>query len=741
MELILDKINIALIITGLLNLYLGIIIYTKSNKKINKIYAWDVFAIVSWTIAMILFRSSAQESALFWCIILYIAPTFIASTFLYFTYLFPTQIEKNIKKKKLIIFTINIILVILIAIPGLIIKGVNIRSGQEKEIIFGFLYFIYFLYIAGYFTYGFIRLYKKFLKTRSIKKMQIIYLLAGYIVGANLAFVTNLTMPWLGYFYLNWLGQIASLFLVICTCYAIIRYRLMDIKIATRNYLFYILYIAIIFILTIVLKYAYLSMGLDSYHWSFCLMMITFIALTINLANIIYFKFVNKYIFTSLYSTSKIIGKINTNINSTLDIKKIYHYIYEILEETMSPKVNAIFFYDYKKKEYIMQDNNGFTFDKKIKIKKQDIFYYHEAFIKKNRIVINEEVKNNPKLKTIAQASIKTLDKFNIALLTPLKTKNKIIGLMALGDKNTRGMYNSIDIRVLKVIGNQLAMVIENSRLYEETKEQKQAIQDFSKNLEKKVLDQTKDIQEKSKSLKETNKKLQKSLSLKTEILGTAAHQLRTPMTRIINMLDLLRDDTVTEEKEVKKYITDSFIETQGLIRIVNDFLTAAKLKTDVKQERILQMSVNLNEQLIKAQYDHRMLAERKKIKLSLTLPKKKLPIIIADPQNIAHALSNLVNNAVNYTSEGEVNISADQDKEFIYIKISDTGIGIPEKTQKNLFQQFVRAENANDGHADGSGLGLYIAKKMIEAHPKGKLYLESSQLNKGSVFVIKLKV
>jgi len=115
MEILFDKINIILIITVFLNLILGLLIYSRGrDRKINIVYSLNVVTIIVWILAMIFYRSANAENNLFWCIILYISPTFIASSFLYFTYIFPFQINKTLFFKKWLIFLGNIIIVVLI---------------------------------------------------------------------------------------------------------------------------------------------------------------------------------------------------------------------------------------------------------------------------------------------------------------------------------------------------------------------------------------------------------------------------------------------------------------------------------------------------------------------------------------------------------------------------------------------------------------------------------------------------
>jgi hypothetical protein len=190
--IVLDWINVVLLITAILNLALGLVIlFNGSTKKINKVYFWNIVAIIAWVLAMFFFRSASQDIAVLWGKILYISPTFIASSLLYFTYIFPSTKDKYINSKKVVIFLINFLVVFLVIMPDFIIEDVYLRSDQEKFIKFGNFYFIYFLYTLGLFSFAFIRLFRKYINLTGKEKSQVLYLLIGYAIAANLAFLTN----------------------------------------------------------------------------------------------------------------------------------------------------------------------------------------------------------------------------------------------------------------------------------------------------------------------------------------------------------------------------------------------------------------------------------------------------------------------------------------------------------------------------------------------------------------------
>jgi signal transduction histidine kinase len=136
---------------------------------------------------------------------------------------------------------------------------------------------------------------------------------------------------------------------------------------------------------------------------------------------------------------------------------------------------------------------------------------------------------------------------------------------------------------------------------------------------------------------------------------------------------------------------------------------------------------------------DLKELAIEKKIDLQLILPTKKVAPILTGADFLEQAIYNLVDNAIKYTQKGFVKVELSGDGGELMVKVSDSGIGIPAADQKKMFDKFSRAKNAVNMYTDGTGLGLFIAKQIIEAHDGGSLGFVSKE-GEGTTFTIKLK-
>jgi signal transduction histidine kinase len=232
--LTLDLQTILISISIVMNTVLGILIFSRRRDEYaNKVYVFNIICIVWWSVMIVIYRL-ARTHLLGWTMGLYIAPTFIASSFLYFTFLFP-DVHPRIALRRWYLPAIalaNIAIVAATLMPGMIIQSVDYVPNAEKIIHFGWFYIAYASYISCFFGLGlFILAEKLMLIADPIKHRQILYLLWGYLLASTLAMVTNLTLPYLGIFVLNWLGQVFTVFMVLPVTYAIFKHRLFDVKV------------------------------------------------------------------------------------------------------------------------------------------------------------------------------------------------------------------------------------------------------------------------------------------------------------------------------------------------------------------------------------------------------------------------------------------------------------------------------------------------------------------------------
>jgi len=520
--------NIFLIIIAIANLILGLFSYFRNRKsKINLTWGVSCSTVVFWTIAMVLYRSTDQESSIFWCKILYISATLIPSTLLFFTILFPSEDFSFSKLQKFLIFFPNFIIILLISWPGFIIKDVIWRFGQEKEIIWGPGYPLYALYIIGYFSYLLFNLFKKYQRSSGLLKMQLKYMFVGILCSILFGTIFNLFLPSFGNFRFNWLGQITTIFYIGFITAAITRYHLFEIRV----------------ILTEVL--------------------VSLIALVL--------------LFQALTAPTFIL---------------------------------------------------------------------------------------------------------------------KILGLGVLSLFGVAGYF------LIKSVIREIELRAKLEVLYGELKKLDDA---------------------------------------KSEFISIASHQLRTPLTAIKGYVSMMLEKDYGEiPDKMNQPLTNVYASNERLINLVGDILNISKIeagKMEMEWEK-----ASLEDLILDIMNELKVKADAKKLYLTFVKPTVPIPLISIDKNKMRQVIMNFIDNSIKYTEKGGTTIELRRMNSEVRIKVSDTGMGIDKEYIGRLFQSFSRANVGAKTHPEGTGLGLYIARKYIEMH-KGRVWVESPGKGHGSSFFIELPV
>ena len=225
----------------------------------------------------------------------------------------------------------------------------------------------------------------------------------------------------------------------------------------------------------------------------------------------------------------------------------------------------------------------------------------------------------------------------------------------------------------------------------------------------------------------------------KTEFVSIASHQLRTPLSVIKWYVEmLLSGDVGAVSEKQTEYLQEIYTSSEHMVELVNSLLDVSRLELGtLKPNRESVSTIDIARDVIKEQTIN---LDKKKIKLSFTFD-TKIPSIYADPKLVRMVMQNLLSNAIKYTPD-KGNIHMDYSiykKESILFKISDNGYGIPRQQQGQIFTKFFRADNIRTKITEGTGLGLYIIKMIIDNYG-GKVWFESKE-NKGTTFYMSIPV
>lgn len=302
----------------------------------------------------------------------------------------------------------------------------------------------------------------------------------------------------------------------------------------------------------------------------------------------------------------------------------------------------------------------------------------------------------------------------------PLFSGKKAIGVIVFAGSKDKDAVTVRNKNILRAFSSHIGSAIDNARLYEKTEEQMEEVAKLNKTLEK------------------ANQELKELWNIKSEFLHIASHQLRTPLTAIRGMISmwLAGDFDGLSEEQRKEMLGRIATSTERLNGITNDMLSALEHEGGIARLQFQEVSVvEMLKDIVStlgAEY------AEKGLYLRFGEMEQNIPLVEADPNYLSQVFSNLIDNACKYTREGGTEVSVRKKGKYVEVTVKDTGIGVMPQDKKKLFDKFTRGENAMAENASGSGLGLFIVKKILDEQ-NGKISFDSAGEGKGTTFKVAL--
>lgn len=708
---------------------LGIIVYVKNRKgAVNKAFSYFAFCVFFWSAAYYFWQTASNAtSALFYCRLLMAGAIFIPVTYLHFVLVL---IKKADKKRNFLIVSYCLFFIFLLTdLTPLFVNRVepllNFSFWPRPGVAFHLFLSSWFAYVC-YTTY---LLYTAYKSSIGLIRDQVKYVLWGFIIGfiagsSNYLLWYKIPIPP----FLNIFGSVY----VAGMAYSIIRYRFMDIRIVARKAFVFIGQAALTYLTFYLVAWIYLENFGSIFNNTSYLVGALIAPIFVGIFywfNHISQKFANKYLFAGLYNYQKTISDLTNKLTTIINLDQIIDLVVDTIRDTMRLERSGVLLREERQGaiNYKIERVAGFNEENGISLVKDSFLTNYLAKIQKP--LVREELGFLSDIDKDAQEKEKFINlkeqmtKIEASLCLPLISNNILIGIIVLGGKVSGDAYTKEDLELLGVLANQAAIAIENARLYHE-------VNDLNQNLQAKVEEQTRDIVKKAEHL-------QKLLKMRSEFLDIASHQLRTPVSVIKGTLSMMREGDFEKisEAEQYKFVDNMYFKSLKLEGIINDILIASEMDTAEFAINIFE-EVDLDALLEKIVNDHQLDAQGKDLRLIYKKLFNQKFNIKGNPKFLEQVFNNLIDNAIKYTSKGFVTVSLSKEDNDALVEIKDTGIGIPQEDQAKLFKKFVRAKNARNTYTDGSGLGLYIVKEIIDHHPGAKIWLISKE-NLGTAFYL----
>lgn len=683
---------IALVVSVAVSAAIGFFVYARNPRSIiNLLYAVLTLALILFALANYL--SLQTTNRLFYIRAVIFFSTVIVATLYYLVSLLGSRTKKLNKIQG---FGIALTVVVLILEPTpLIFSGISGGDNPVPVPNFAAPFFIAHLFV--FLSASFILLIKKIKASRGMQRLQYSYLLIGITPVFAFAPITGFIMPVVfKNASLIVLSPLYTTFFVCLVGYAIVRHRLFDINFFVIRS---VAYLTSLFMLSL---FCVAPMVLLFFHFfhknastaTVLLVIGISVAATYLLQYIrdLFDKLTSKLFYRYYYDPQDVLDKLSDVVVHTVDAEGLRSKSASVLRDSLKPS-----FVEFA----LASDGENSLAPLADKIAK---------YTKSNLISVDDN-RLSSQLSDLLRES-------GVALAVKLRTKHENLGYIVLGYRESGEVYSERDRRLVSTAADEIAISLQNALRFEQ-------IQRFNETLQEKVADAT-------RRLSETNRKLRMMDETKDDFIGMASHQLRTPLTSVKGYLSLVLDgDAGKITSQQRKLLTQAFISSQRMVFLIADLLNVSRLKTG--KFVIETAPVNLSDMITDEINQLQETATARELTLDFHKP-AHFPTIDLDETKTRQVVMNFLDNAVYYTpSGGHIEVSLTETPKSIELHVKDNGIGVPKAEQHHLFSKFYRAKNAQKARPDGTGLGLFMAKKVVIAQG-GAIIFESKE-GEGSTF------
>ncbi len=710
-----------LVLAAFGSIVLSVLLLSQGRNNLTNLLAAGInICVAIWSLAILVFMHATDPnvglvSAKFYYIVTAIFAALLA--------IFATVFPRGDKPPHGLVWFASIAAALmsgLLLIPNFMTVSVITFGNSSNYIVVDHAsYFLFCLYFIGFFSTGFIIMARKFGSYKHHIRSQAGSYLIGIIAMSLPGFVTNLYLPYFAVYDYIWIGPAMASIFVASVTYGIVKHGMFDVRLASVRTLAYILSLGTLAGLYILLA-SWLS-GLffpgqyNTNQQSINVVLALVLVFVFQPIKHFFDKLTKRIFYSDSYDTDTFYAHLNRLLTHTSDLRFLLERVSNEINTTLNGAHASLFVYvrGESRSNYV----NAGTIDYQ-RVPIADIRTIDDYILTSGiEPIITEELDDaNKSLRRL-------LISHRIAVALPLVKDKTVLGYFMLGERRS-GSYKTRDIRLLATISDELIIAIENALAIQQIKE-------LNANLQQRISEATSE-------LRASNAQLRRLDEAKDEFVSMASHQLRTPLTSVKGYISMVIEGDVGKITPTQKHLlNEAFNSSERMVHLINDFLNVSRLQTGkfIIDSRPIDLAKVVQEELESLESN----ASTRNLKFKYKIP-KKFPVMDLDEGKMRQVIMNFADNAIYYSKEGktiEVSLSADGNRCRFMVK--DKGIGVPVAERAQLFTKFYRATNARRQRPDGTGVGLFLAKKVINAHG-GDVIFESEE-GKGSTFGFSLPI
>lgn len=677
-----------------------VVLSANAKSTVNRAYAWYLIFNCIWGFASFLnFLNIAPSEELIVNVVqrgVGIVPSFIA--FLYFSLVF---LKKNARWWMIFLIPTAIIYLFIFAY-GLIITVADTdlgAYGPHGRLIPGPIFFEGLGYMIVISLIPIALLCLEFLRgsREKVYRSKLRFLLFASFIITLFSILYNLNPKFWEFPY----DTIGSLVGVVVIIYAMLKYELVDINTYFRNLLVHTLLTSFVMAIYIMIIAQLQNLFLDvvgEYFWWLAFVMALMLGMLFRPINDWIIKKLDKLFYRQRYDYRQTLVKFATEVGDILDLGVLSNSIVEIIKEAMGAKFVYIYHTDGKGNITAMGSAPA-----EISFNKEDTII--KSLSQEERVLTLDEATRF--FKDTIGGIPDRIQHLKCDLVVPLKAGGDLEGIAFIGPRQSGDFYSQEDTNLLFTLSRPAASAMKNARLYAEVVGSRDEL--------KELYAHDKEVQE-----------------LKDQFVTIASHELRTPLTAIKGYAEIIGGEQLSGEG--KKSMINMYVNIKRLENLTEELINIASIEKGGLKP--IYIPTDIGKLLQEICDGTKPIASSKGLDFKCSITPSDIGKVMIDPRLIRHAVANLLDNAVKFTSKGSVQLMAVKKMNDLLIMVKDTGPGIARNKQNFMFQKFSKASSYTGAVGEGHGLGLYLTKLAIDAH-NGKIDFESG--SHGSTFSVHL--